>query len=172
MAAVPSLRRRLLRALVAPLLTLFVISGVCTYGLAVHFSGRIYDNWLYDSVNSLALLVTPGKGRAVVDLPVSTEKLFVWDETDPTLFTVSGASSGVIASNATLPPVPENADRYVDGYIYDSRLSMTAASPTAARSAWSRCRCPRRAPASRSGSRSPTPAPSESGSCRAFFSPY
>ena len=121
--AVPSLRRRLLLRLLVPLFALFGISGVCAYWLAVHYSSSIYDHWLYDSVNSLALLVSPGPHGAQADLPVAVEKVFVWDETDPTLFNVTGAQSGVLVSNADLPPVPDDAERYVDGFFYDGVLA-------------------------------------------------
>ena len=48
-----SLRKRLERWLLLPLLSLFLISGAVSYGLTRHYADRVYDRWLYDSANSL-----------------------------------------------------------------------------------------------------------------------
>ena len=49
-----TLRRRLTRTLVLPLLVLYAISGGFAYLVARHYAERVYDLWLYDSVISLA----------------------------------------------------------------------------------------------------------------------
>jgi two-component system sensor histidine kinase TctE len=114
-----SLRRGLLLRLLAPLLTLLLISGVGTYWLALHFSNQVYDAWLYDSVNSLALLVDREGDHASCDLPVAAEEIFLWDETDSIYFTVRGERSGILAANAQLPDIPAGATRYRDAYLDD-----------------------------------------------------
>lgn len=119
----PSLRRRLVRRLLWPLFALFIASGLFTFWLSVHFANNVYDGWLYDSANSLALLVDRDGDHATCDLPVAAEEIFVWDESDSTFFTVRGDKSGVLASNASLPAVPPGADRYRDGYFFDTALN-------------------------------------------------
>lgn len=115
----PSLRRSLLQRLLVPLLTLLVISGVGTYWLALHFSNQVYDSWLYDSVNSLALLVDRDGDHATCELPVAAEEIFLWDETDSIFFLVRGDRSGVLVSNAQLPAIAGDAEQYRDAYLDD-----------------------------------------------------
>ncbi len=115
----PSLRRSLLQRLLVPLLSLLVISGVGTYWLALHFSNQVYDAWLYDSVNSLALLVDRDGDRATCELPVAAEEIFLWDETDSIYFAVRGDRSGTLVSNAHLPEISADAERYRDAYLDD-----------------------------------------------------
>ncbi len=117
-----SLRRRLVGRLLAPLLVLFGVSGLFTFWLSLYFANKVYDGWLYDSANSLALLVDREGDHATCDLPVAAEEIFVWDETDSTFFTVSGEKSGVLASNASLPAVPLKANRYRDGFMFDTQV--------------------------------------------------
>ena len=52
-----SLRGRLLVALVGPVAVLLLIGAAASYGLAQYFADTVYDGWLFDSVNSLALEV-------------------------------------------------------------------------------------------------------------------
>jgi len=113
----PSLRRSLLRRLLTPLLAILVISGAITYWLALHFSNQVYDAWLYDSVNSLALLVDRDGDHATCELPVAAEEIFLWDETDSIYFSVRGDRSGVLVSNALLPAATAAAERYRDAYL-------------------------------------------------------
>jgi two-component system, OmpR family, sensor histidine kinase TctE len=117
-----SLRRRLLLRLVGPLLLFFLASSATCYWLAVYYADRVYDSWIYDSVNSLALLVERGANGTEVELPAATQKLLVWDATDRTYFQVRGERSGVLAGNANLPAIPRDADPYQDGYIFEANV--------------------------------------------------
>ena len=120
----PSLRRSLLNRLLVPLLTLFAISGAGTYWLALHYSNQVYDAWLYDSVNSLALLVDRDGDRATCELPVAAEELFLWDETDSIYFSVRGERSGVLIANASLPDAAEAAAGYRDASLVDAGIAV------------------------------------------------
>ncbi|MGQ0502049.1 MAG: sensor histidine kinase [Panacagrimonas sp.] len=121
--ASPSLRKRLIGGLFAPLLVLFGASGLFTFWLSLHFANTVYDGWLYDSVNSLALLVDRAGDHATCELPVAAREIFVWNETDTTFFTVRGEKSGFLARNAELPPVPADASHYRDGFLFDDWMN-------------------------------------------------
>ncbi|MGH8541743.1 MAG: sensor histidine kinase [Stenotrophobium sp.] len=98
-----SLRRSLLRQLLAPLLLVLLASTALSYGAAAHFSHEEYDAFLYDSVQTLAHQVRPGPGGPVLDLPKAAEKVFLFDETDITYYRVFGERSGEIAGYPGMP---------------------------------------------------------------------
>ena len=121
-AAAPSLRRRFLRLLLAPLLVLFGISGAACYTYAVHYANSVYDGWLYDSANFLALLVQPGERGASIELSPSLAKAYEWDVADTTYYRVSGARSGLMAGRADLPEPPDSAADYGPAKVFDARV--------------------------------------------------
>ncbi len=114
------LRGRLLRLLLTPLLALFGVSGFASYALTLHYTNDVYDGWLYDSVNSLALLVGRGDHGVILDLPQPAARLLEWDVADTTYYKVSGARSGLIAGNADLPAPGPDFDTYRNARLYDA----------------------------------------------------
>ena len=82
----------------------------------------MYDGWLYDSANSLALVVERGSSGAVLNLPQPTLALFEWDAADTTYYKVSGSRRGLIGGRADLPAVPRGADRYQNARVYNGAL--------------------------------------------------
>ena len=117
-----SLRRRLLLRLLAPLVALFAISGVGSYLLSLHFANGVYDAWLYDSVNSLALEVSRTETGVQLDLPEFAQRILEWDVVDATYFRVSGSRSGDVAGRADLPATPANAEPFRKARLFDARL--------------------------------------------------
>lgn len=63
-------------ALVVPFAILLVIGGGVSYGLAQYFADTVYDGWLFDSINSLALEVEQTNDGPFVDIPAATQRLF------------------------------------------------------------------------------------------------
>jgi len=98
-----SLRRRLLRRLLVPLVMLFAVSGGASYLLSLHFANDVYDAWLYDSVNSLALEVEATTEGVRLDLPEVAQRILEWDVADTTYFRITGARSGQVAGRTDLP---------------------------------------------------------------------
>lgn len=121
-AAAPSLRRRLLWHLLGPLLALLVASGTIGYVLALRFAASVYDGWLYDAANSLAVVVEPAASGPQVNLSAAAEKLFEWDVADKTYFSVVGSRHGRIAGNALLPPPPPGARPYRQAVLFDAQV--------------------------------------------------
>ena len=75
MAATVSLRRRLVTRLAIPILLLFAISGAVSYWVARHYADRVYDRWLYDSVNSLAQEIRFRGDHVALDLPRAAQEI-------------------------------------------------------------------------------------------------
>ena len=120
MAATVSLRRRLVTRLAIPILLLFAISGAVSYWVARHYADRVYDRWLYDSVNSLAQEIRFSGDRVALDLPRAAQEIFEWDDEDTTLFRVVGSRGGNIAGQADLPLHGTNNDEFRNARLFDA----------------------------------------------------
>jgi two-component system, OmpR family, sensor histidine kinase TctE len=120
MATTVSLRQRLVTRLAIPILLLFAVSGAVSYWVARHYADRVYDRWLYDSVNSLAQAIRLNGGRVALDLPRAAQQIFEWDDEDTTLFRVVGSRSGHIAGEADLPLQGTKAEEFRNGRLYDA----------------------------------------------------
>lgn len=121
-----SLRRRLLRRLLGPLLLLFAISGAASYGLALHFADGVYDDWLYDSVNSLALQVRRGDHGPRLDLRDEEKRVFEWDVEDQTYFRVIGADGRHITGDEILPASGVESERFHDATLFNAAVGGRA----------------------------------------------
>jgi two-component system sensor histidine kinase TctE len=121
-----SLRQRLLWLLLLPSLVLFALSGAASYIFALHYANAVYDDWLYDSANSLALEVQRSASGATLDLSESAKRLFEWDAIDKTYFAVTGSASGVLGGRSDFPPVPARAHRLRGARVYDARIDGLA----------------------------------------------
>ncbi len=117
-----SLRRRLLRLLLLPLLVLFAVSGVGSYMFALHYANLVYDDWLYDSANSLALEVKRDASGTRLDLSESAQRLFEWDAVDRTYFSVSGTQSGHLGGRTDFPVAPTRAQALRSARVYNTQI--------------------------------------------------
>lgn len=106
-------------ALVVPFAILLVIGGAASFGLAQYFADTVYDGWLFDSVNSLALEVEQTNDGPFVDIPASTQRLFEWDVIDRTYFRISAARKGHLAGRPDMPPLAGDVDPYQGAFLYD-----------------------------------------------------
>ena len=118
-AVAPSLRRRLLFALLIPLGALLLLGAAGSYALARYFADTVYDGWLFDSVNSLSLEVEATGAGPYVDIPAPTQRLFEWDVVDQTLVRIAGSKQGHIAGRPDMPPVAGDVDPYQGEFLYD-----------------------------------------------------
>ena len=116
----PSLRGRLERWLLLPLLGLLLINGAVSYAITRHYADRVYDRWLYDSANSLAQQVRLIGGRLALELPRAAQEMFEWDDEDQTLFQVTGSRSGHIAGVADGPATDRAAVRFRNARFFDA----------------------------------------------------
>jgi two-component system sensor histidine kinase TctE len=118
-----SLHRRLLLRLGPSMLLLFALGGIGAYLLARRYSDQVYDSWLYDSAQSLKMVVRRDAGGVMVDLPAPSQQMFLWNENDITYFSVISASRGLVAGTATLPAPPPNATSHADALLYNAAIA-------------------------------------------------
>lgn len=104
------------------MLALFALGGLGAYLLARHYADQVYDSWLYDSAQSLTVVIRRADNKVLVDLPEPSRRLFVWDIRDTTYFRVTGSSSGLLAGSDEVPLPPDHAPRYDTGLIYDATI--------------------------------------------------
>jgi len=126
-ATTPSISRSLLSRLLPAMLVLFVAGAALSYGLATHYANLVYDAWLYDSANSLAIQVRAGDSGLSVDFPEAAKRVFVWDVADVTSFEIRGSRSGVIAGRADLPVAPPGAGHYRNARVFDVTIDGRSA---------------------------------------------
>lgn len=117
-----SLRRQLLARLMVPLLLLFASGAVASFALAAHFANSVYDDWLYDSVNSLALDVLVTDKGIGLDFPASAQRLFEWDDADIIYYRISGARTGYITGREDLPITGENTRTLRRATLFEATL--------------------------------------------------
>jgi two-component system sensor histidine kinase TctE len=130
-----SLRSRLLRRLLPPLLVLFAVSGTMSYLAARHHANEVHDRWLVDSAEALAQRVTLSRGAPALDLPEAARQILQFDAADTTWFELVGPRSGHVAGNPGLPSAPlgpgadverlRNASLY-PGWISGSRVRVAS----------------------------------------------
>ena len=117
----PSLRRRLLLALLVPVGVLLLLDALLTYGVALTYANRVHDRDLSDDALTLATML--GNDRLDGELTPQARFLLEYDPDGHSYFTVSSARHGLLASNGQLPQpaqVPAIGARPV---LYDAQLA-------------------------------------------------
>ena len=103
----PSLRRRLVAFLAAPMVLAWLATGALVYLLALHYANTNYDRALTDLVLALERMM---KSEARYEsLNPQARILFEVDSEDPNYFTVHSVRHGTLAANLELPlpdPLP------------------------------------------------------------------
>ena len=97
----PSLRRRLLAFLVAPMVLAWLTSGFLVYVLALHYANINYDRALIDSLRALERMML--SEARYQELSPQARILFELDSEDPNYYTVHSLRHGTLASNLELP---------------------------------------------------------------------
>jgi two-component system sensor histidine kinase TctE len=104
----PSLRRRLLAFLAAPMVLAWLATGALVYLLALHYANTNYDRALTDLVRALErMMKSEARYQA---LNPQARILFEVDSEDPNYFNVHSVRHGTLASNLDLPlpdPLPK-----------------------------------------------------------------
>ena len=115
-----SLRRRLLRRLWGPLLTLMMVGAVLSLASARYFASLVYDQWLYDSAMTLGSQIKGDGSEAVLNLPALAVEMLEWDRVDRLYYEVVTDKRGRIFGNATLPQPETPASS--DAIYYNNAL--------------------------------------------------
>lgn len=115
--------------MLAPLLLVWPISIVITYGFAETIANRPFDHALEDQVNAMASLVRYHDGRVSAVLPNAARVILRADDTDTVYFQVRDNSSKVVAGDEFIPApdadslLSENI-RFRDLEIKDQRFRV------------------------------------------------
>ncbi|GGB86686.1 sensor histidine kinase [Pseudoduganella buxea] len=118
-----SLRVRLLRWLIVPILLVNVAAGALTYALAWLPARLAFDQSLLDAGTALAARVEGTAAAPRVDLPAAALRALRGDATDAGFFAVRDATGRLLAGDADFPDVPvRGGDGQPDGQAFDAIL--------------------------------------------------
>jgi two-component system sensor histidine kinase TctE len=104
-----SIRLRLLKWLIGPILLINLAGAALTYMLAWTPAQLAFDHSLIDAAGALTARLRPGPGQVQVDLPRQAEQVLRADDVDATYFVVRGADGSLLAGDADFPPLPAAA---------------------------------------------------------------
>lgn len=101
----PSLRRRLLTILAAPMALAWLASGALIYVLALHYANVNYDRSLRQGALALDHMIRSDAGHRAMS--PQARILMEYDPSDPSFYAIRSLQHGMLASNLDLPmPVP------------------------------------------------------------------
>lgn len=104
-----SIRLRLLKWLVLPVLLLNLAGMALSYALAWVPAQIAFDQSLGDAAAMLAARVSERDGQLVVDLPPAAERALRNDELDKVYFAIRDGRGRLVAGDAVLPPLAARA---------------------------------------------------------------
>ena len=105
-----SIRLRLLKWLVGPILLINLAGGALIYTLAWLPAQIAFDQGLSTAAGALVARVRPPAGPVQIDLPAQAEQVLRADEVDAIYFVVRGAGGQLVAGDADFPalrPTPQ-----------------------------------------------------------------
>jgi len=102
----PSIRLRLLKWLIGPILVLNLAGGALIYALAWIPAQHAFDQNLGDAAAGLGARLRMGEGGLQLDLPARAEQVLRSDGDDAVFFSVRSAQGALIAGDADLAPGP------------------------------------------------------------------
>ncbi|MGW8392843.1 sensor histidine kinase [Pseudoduganella sp. HUAS MS19] len=122
-----SVRLRLLKWLIGPVLLLNLAGVALSYALAWIPAQIAFDQALGDAAAMLAARISESEGRLVLDLPPAAERALREDEFDRVYFSVRDSQGRLVAGDAVLPVLPARAGGpAVDGLVQNNPVRMVA----------------------------------------------
>ena len=100
----PSLRRRLLTILIAPMALAWLASGALIYVLALHYANINYDRSLRQGALALDHMIRSDAGHRAMG--AQARILMEYDPSDPSFYVIRSLHHGVLDSNIDLPMPP------------------------------------------------------------------
>jgi two-component system sensor histidine kinase TctE len=101
-----SIRLRLLKWLIGPILLLNLAGASLAYLLAWIPAQQAFDQAIGDAAAALSARLVAGPDGVLLDLPKQAEQLLRTDETDAIYFVVRGAGGVLVAGDADFPALP------------------------------------------------------------------
>jgi two-component system sensor histidine kinase TctE len=110
-SAKPSLRSRLVRHVVLPLVLTWALGSAVALSVANHFVGRSFDRSLLDDAYALAANVRLGPAGPLLNLSPGEMGTLLFDQSESVYFAVFAADGELVAGHAGLrpPPLPDGA---------------------------------------------------------------
>lgn len=99
----PSIRLRLLKWLIGPILLINLAGGALTYLLAWIPAQSAFDQGLLDAAGALGARLAPGPDGVRIDLPRQAEQLLRADQEDAIYFAVRATDGRLLAGDADFP---------------------------------------------------------------------
>jgi len=122
-----SIRLRLLKWLIAPVLLLNLAGVALSYALAWIPAQIAFDQSLADAAAMLGARISENAGRLVLDLPPAAERALREDELDKVYFSVRDNQGRLVAGDAVLPILPARAGApAVDGVVEKNPVRLVA----------------------------------------------
>ena len=108
-AVKPSLRTRVVRHVVVPLVVLWALGTAVALGVANHFAGRAFDRALLDDAYTVAANVRVGSAGPVLNLSAIEMTALLFDQSESMYFAVLLANGTLLAGHPGLkaPPLLE-----------------------------------------------------------------
>ena len=122
-----SIRLRLLKWLIAPVLLLNLAGVALSYALAWIPAQIAFDQSLSDAAAMLGARIGESEGRLVLDLPPAAERALREDELDKVYFSVRDSQGRLVAGDAVLPISPARAGApAVDAVVEKNPVRLVA----------------------------------------------
>ena len=102
----PSLRSRVIRHVVVPLVLLWALGTAAALGVANYFAGRAFDRSLLDDAYAVAANVRMGVQGAVLNLSPPEMTALLFDQSEDMYFAVLLPNGALVAGHAGLRPPP------------------------------------------------------------------
>jgi two-component system sensor histidine kinase TctE len=128
-----SIRLRLLKWLIGPILLFNLAAGALTYLLAWMPAQSAFDQGLGDSAGALVARLQTQAGRVQVDLPRQAEQVLRADAVDAIYFVVRRGDGTVVAGDADFPPfavVPGQPAQALDATMRGEPVRLAAMAVT------------------------------------------
>ena len=104
--ALPSLRSRVIKHVVAPLVLLWALGTAVAVGVANYFAGQAFDRSLLDDAYTVASNVRMAKAGPELNLSPPEMSALLFDQTESVYFAVLLPSGELLAGHAGLRPPP------------------------------------------------------------------
>ncbi|MDQ1920650.1 sensor histidine kinase [Massilia pseudoviolaceinigra] len=121
-----SIRLRLLKWLIVPILLINLAGAALTYMLAWIPAQLAFDQSLADAAGALAARLRPGNGRAEIDLPRQAEQVLRADDADVLYFIVRGADGNALAGDSDFPALAAPSSQAYDDTIRGEPVRVTS----------------------------------------------
>lgn len=112
-----SIRLRLLRWLLAPIVLINLMGVATTYLLAWMPAQVAFDQSLFDAASALAARVVVAQGRATLDLPAQAEQVLRTNDVDTMYFQVRDQGGRILAGDAVFPAARQGEAGAYDAII-------------------------------------------------------